>query len=151
MIDDLRALYEEVILDHNRRPRHYGRIPPGANRRAEGFNPLCGDQITLHLAVEDGVIRDVGFEGKGCAISTASASLMAESLVGKTVHEAESLLRDMQALLTGKGEPPPASAVGKLAVLGGVRDYPARVKCATLAWHTLQSALENRPAPVTTE
>jgi nitrogen fixation NifU-like protein len=151
MSDGLRALYEEVILDHNRRPRHYGRIPPGANRRAEGFNPLCGDQITLHLAVEDGVIRDVGFEGKGCAISKASASLMVESLIGKTEREAEAFFRGMHALLTGEGEPLPYAALGKLAVLAGVRDYPARVKCATLAWHTLQSALENRAEPVTTE
>lgn len=149
MTDGLRQLYEEVILDHNRRPRNYGRVPPGANRRACGFNPLCGDQITLYLTVEDGVVKDAGFEGKGCAISTASASLMTECLIGKSEHEAEALFRGMHALLAGEGRAP--LDLGKLAVLSGVRDYPARVKCATLPWHTLHSALENKSQTVTTE
>lgn len=149
MTDGLRQLYEELILDHNRRPRNYGRVPPGANRQARGFNPLCGDQITLYLTVEDGVVKDAGFEGKGCAISTASASLMTECLIGKSEHEAEVLYRGLHALLAGEGRAP--LDLGKLAVLSGVRDYPARVKCATLPWHTLHSALENQSHTVTTE
>lgn len=149
MTGELRQLYEELILDHNRRPRHYKKIPPGTNRQARGYNPLCGDEITLYLTVEDGVIRDVGFDGKGCAISTASASLMTEGLVGKTEAEAEAMFQGVHHLLAEQGTP--STDLGKLAVLGGVRDYPARVKCATLAWHTLRSALKNEPQTVTTE
>lgn len=147
-MQDLRALYEEVILDHNRRPRNFRRVPEGSNRHARGHNPLCGDQLALDLKVEDGVIKDIGFHGVGCAISTASASLMTESIKGKTVAEAEALFRGVHDLLTKDGD---ASNLGKLQVLAGVRDYPARVKCATLPWHTLEAALKDASATVSTE
>lgn len=147
-MQDLRALYEEVILDHNRRPRNFRRVPDGSNRHAAGHNPLCGDQLQLHLRIEDGVIKDVGYDGAGCAISTASASLMTESIKGKTVEQAETLFRGVHDLLTKHGD---GAQLGKLQVLAGVRDYPARVKCATLPWHTLEAALKNAVAPVSTE
>lgn len=146
-MNELRDLYQEVIFDHYRSPRNYGPLP-SANRDAEGHNPLCGDQLKLHLQVEDGVIRDAHFEGSGCAISTASASLMTEVLKGKREEEAMRLMKDFQRLVTGVGEP---EGMGKLEALAGVREFPSRVKCATLAWHTLQAALENRHVPVTTE
>lgn len=147
-MSDLRSLYEEVILDHNRRPRNFQKKPEGTNRHAHGFNPLCGDEFTVNLRVENGVIQDVGFEGAGCAISTASASLMTESIKGKTLEEAERLFQNVHDLLTKEGS---AGGIGKLEVLSGVREYPARVKCATLAWHTLQAALANAAETVTTE
>ncbi len=145
---DLRALYEAMILDHNRNPRNYLRNPPGAGHHAHGFNPLCNDEVSVHLAIEDGVIRDVGFEGAGCAISMASASMMTEAVKGRTVAEARALFERVHALLTREGEP---GEVGKLRVLAGVRDYPMRVKCATLPWHTFTAALENRQDTVSTE
>jgi nitrogen fixation protein NifU and related proteins len=147
---DLRDLYQEVILDHNRRPRNFGRLA-GANRRAEGFNPLCGDKLTLYLKLVEGVIEDVRFEGTGCAISTASASLMTEALMGKTEEQAQALFGGFHALLTSGDGADPAVPLGKLEVLSGVREFPVRVKCATLAWHALQAALQNRPQPVSTE
>src|SRR3954469_24599133 len=128
-MNDLRDLYQEVILDHNRRPRNFGPLP-AANRRAEGNNPLCGDRGTVHLDVADGRIRDVAFEGAGCAISTASASLMTETLKGRSVEEARALFRGFHQLVT-KGEEGEEDLV-KLAVFTGVREYPMRVKCATL-------------------
>ncbi|HSK78652.1 MAG TPA: SUF system NifU family Fe-S cluster assembly protein [Thermoanaerobaculia bacterium] len=144
---DLRDLYQDVILDHNKRPRNFGPLS-GANRQAEGHNPLCGDRVTVSLEMEGDRIKDIAFEGAGCAISTASASLMTEALKGKRVEEARALFHDFHELVT-KGE---ADAdVGKLAVLGGVREYPMRVKCATLAWHTLQAALDQQDHPVSTE
>jgi nitrogen fixation NifU-like protein len=146
-MNELRDLYQEVIFDHYRSPRNYGPLP-SANRDAEGHNPLCGDQLKLHLQVEDGVIRDAHFEGSGCAISTASASLMTEVLKGKREEEAMHLMQEFQQLVTGAGEP---EGMGKLEALAGVREFPSRVKCATLAWHTLQAALENRHVQVTTE
>ncbi len=151
---DLRALYEEVILDHNRNPRNYPKIPDGSNCSAHGHNPLCGDEVQVHLRVEDGVIRDIGFEGQGCAISTASASLMTEALKGKSEADAAALFEAFHKLLTGQGSDESdenADRLGKLTVLGGVKEYPMRVKCATLAWHTLQAALEHSEKPVTTE
>ncbi len=149
---DLRDLYEEVILDHNRNPRNYPKRPAGSNCSAQGFNPLCGDQVTVHITVEDGRIRDVGFEGSGCAISTASASLMTEAIIGKSEEEAAALFERMHAMLVEEEvDERDADAVGKLAVLLGVRDYPMRVKCATLPWHTLQAALAGTGEPVTTE
>jgi nitrogen fixation NifU-like protein len=148
MTQNLRALYEEVILDHNRRPRNFRHLPPGSNRHATGHNPLCGDQLTLDLFIEDGIIKDVGFEGAGCAISTASASLMTESIKGKTVEEAGRLFQGVHDLLTKQGAP---GNVGKLEVLAGVREYPARVKCASLPWHTLEAALKNVAAAASTE
>ena len=150
---DLRALYEEVILDHNRNPRNYGRRPAGASQSAEGHNPLCGDHVAVHLQVENGVIADVAFEGDGCAISTASASLMTEAVKGKSEDEANNLFREIHDALTEQGTVPDdeAAALGKLAVLLGVKDFPMRVKCATLPWHTLQAALKNTEESVTTE
>jgi nitrogen fixation NifU-like protein len=144
---DLRDLYQEVILDHYRQPRNFGRLA-GANCSAEGFNPLCGDQLTLYLKLVDGVIEGVRFEGTGCAISTASASLMTEALKGKTKQEAQALFDGFHALLTGDHAADAAVPLGKLEVLSGVREFPLRVKCATLAWHALHAALhdENRPA-----
>ena len=146
---DLRDLYQEVILDHHRKPRNFGPLAD-ANRHAEGFNPLCGDRLKLYLKVVDGVIRDVSFEGIGCAISTASASLMTEALKGKSEAQAQALFEGFHALVTG-GQPPAAPALGKLEVLAGVREFPMRVKCATLAWHTLHAALHDGARPVSTE
>ncbi len=146
-MSDLRELYQEVIFDHNRNPRNFGR-PADANRRAEGYNPLCGDKVTIYLKVEGGRIADAAFEGSGCAISTASASLMTEALKGKTEAEAERLFESFHGMVAGTGG---AEELGKLEVLSGVREFPARVKCATLAWHTLSAALKNMPQPVSTE
>jgi nitrogen fixation NifU-like protein len=148
-MSDLRELYQEVILDHHKRPRNFHKLED-ANRHAEGFNPLCGDKIMLYLRVEDGVVRDAGFEGSGCAISTASASLMTEMLKGKTEAESEALFEKFRDLVTGKSVPDSAS-LGKLAVFSGVREYPVRVKCAVLAWHTLRAALQGSLERVATE
>ena len=144
---DLRDLYQDVIFDHNRHPRNLGRLAD-ATSSIEGFNPLCGDRLTLYLKVKDGVIEDVRFEGHGCAISTASASLMTEAVKGKRVEKAEHLFQGIHDMLTGKEEP---ADLGKLAALSGVKEFPTRVKCATLAWHSLHSALENRRETVSTE
>ena len=146
-MNDLRELYQETILDHYRQPRNAGSMVD-ANRMAEGFNPLCGDKVKLYLKVEDGVISDARFEGSGCAIATASASLMTESIKGKRKEEALLLLEDIHAMVTGGGT---MGNMGKLEVLAGVHEFPQRVKCATLAWHTLKAALENTEEPVTTE
>jgi len=147
-MSDLRELYQEVILDHSRRPRNFGACPH-CNRDAKGHNPLCGDRISVQLDVEGDTIKDAHFQGQGCAISMASASLMTEMVKGKTVAEAKILFDSFHNLVTG-GE---ANGVDldKLEVLAGVRDYPVRVKCATLAWHTLAAALENSHMPVVTE
>ena len=147
---DLGDLYQETILDHNRQPRNFGTLP-GANRTAEGFNPLCGDKVTVTLHVEDGVLKDIRFQGSGCAISKASASMMTESMKGKTRAEAEALFQQFHRLLTGEPAPPDESALGKLVVFSGVKEFPVRVKCATLAWHTLRSALENAHQVASTE
>jgi nitrogen fixation NifU-like protein len=144
----LRDLYQEVILDHNKRPRNF-RVIDSASHQAEGFNPLCGDRVTVYLNVQDGVIQDLAFQGSGCAISTASASLMTEALKGKSLEEVEKLFQAFHEVVTGDGKPP--SEIGKLTVLAGVRDYPSRVKCATLAWHALHGALEHRSESVKTE
>jgi nitrogen fixation NifU-like protein len=145
---DLRSLYEQVVLDHNRQPRNFQHRPAGVTHHAHGFNPVCNDEFTVQLAVEDGVIKDVGFTGAGCAISTASCSLMTEAVKGKPVAEAERLFRGLHGLLTqGRDD----SGLGKLAILAGVRDYPMRVKCATLAWHVLHAALEGKSGTVSTE
>ncbi|HTQ78381.1 MAG TPA: SUF system NifU family Fe-S cluster assembly protein [Thermoanaerobaculia bacterium] len=154
---DLRDLYQEVILDHNRRPRNFGPLP-GADCSAEGSNPLCGDQVKVSLKLAGDVIEEIGFEGSGCAISTASASLMTEALTGKTVAAAAALFERFHHLVaTGDpGDhsalaPEESEALGKLAVFSGVREYPMRVKCATLAWHTFKAALAGAGEPVTTE
>jgi len=144
----LRDLYQEVILDHNKRPRNF-RVIEQASHRAEGFNPLCGDRVTVYLNIQDGVIQDLAFQGSGCAISTASASLMTDALKGKPIAEVEALFQDFHNVVTGNGDSP--RGLGKLAVLAGVRDYPSRVKCATLAWHALRAALEQRTETVATE
>jgi nitrogen fixation NifU-like protein len=150
-MSELSDLYQEVILDHNRRPRNYGKLE-GANRQAEGFNPICGDHLTLYLRLNGDVIDDLRFEGEGCAISKASASLMTEGLKGKTTADAEALFERMHELLTGDADAEAqAEALGKLAVFSGVREYPARVKCASLSWHALHSALEGDETPVSTE
>ena len=149
---DLRALYEEVILDHNRNPRNFGRKPEGESCTAHGHNPLCGDEVQVHLKIVDGVIDDITFEGHGCAISTASASLMTEALKGKSEAEAAELFDAIHKYLTEQDAgDDDTDRLGKLTVLGGVKEYPMRVKCATLAWHTLQAALEQDGKAVTTE
>lgn len=139
---DLRELYQEVIIDHNRNPRNFCELSHPTHQ-AEGFNPLCGDRISLYLRVQNDKIIDVGFQGSGCAISTASSSIMTDMVKGKSVFEAEKLLSDFLSLLTGKAIQADAAEMGKLEVLAGVKEYPARVKCATLAWHALQEALQN--------
>ncbi|HYW03811.1 MAG TPA: SUF system NifU family Fe-S cluster assembly protein [Gammaproteobacteria bacterium] len=147
---DLKSLYQDIIVDHNRSPRNFRRIE-GATRRIDGYNPLCGDRITLYVKLSGDVIEDVSFEGSGCAISTASASLMTETLKGRRVEEAEQLFQSMHDLLTREDSGVDPDSLGKLAALEGVRDYPSRVKCATLCWHTLHSALQGDDQPVTTE
>ncbi len=149
---DLRDLYQQVIVDHNKSPRNFHAMPDATNR-AEGFNPLCGDRLMLYLKLDDaGVIEDVSFEGSGCAISTASASLMTEQLKGKRVDEAAELFRKFHAMVTSDvSEAPVTEALGKLAVLGGVREFPSRIKCATLCWHTLNAALTGEESSVSTE
>jgi nitrogen fixation NifU-like protein len=145
---DLAELYRDVIVDHNRSPRNRGRLP-GATHHAEGDNPLCGDRLRLDVDVAGEMIRDLRFEGSGCAISTASASLMSEAVKGRTRAEAEALFAAVHRMLTGNGDD--AARLGKLAALAGVRGFPARVKCASLAWHTLNAALAGTGEPVTTE
>jgi nitrogen fixation protein NifU and related proteins len=140
MSSELDDLYQEVILDHGRRPRNFHHLP-GANREAEGLNPLCGDHYKLYLRLEGDRIADVAFEGQGCAISKASASLMTTAVKGRTVAEAEQLFGDVRQLITEGPDPARMEAVGKLAVLSGVSQFPTRVKCASLAWHTLHNAL----------
>jgi nitrogen fixation NifU-like protein len=148
---ELRELYQQVILDHNRAPRTFRRLS-GASRRAEGHNPLCGDRVLVELAVDDGVIRDVAFQGSGCAISRAAASLMTDAVRGRTVAEADALFGRFHELVAGgPGGGAGAPALGKLEVFSGVREFPARVKCAVLPWHTLRAALAGQAEPVTTE
>lgn len=151
MMSELNDLYQEVILDHYRKPRNRGKLEE-ADHAAEGHNPLCGDHVEVFLKVRDGVVEDVGFEGGGCAISTASASIMTETLKGKTLDEAKRIFRRFHDLITGEArETDEGEGMGKLEVFSGVCQYPARVKCATLAWHTLNAALERKEDPVTTE
>ena len=138
MNDALRELYQEVILDHGQRPRNFRPLEQ-ATHCAEGHNPLCGDCVTVHVRLEDGIVREATFEGSGCAISTASASLMTEAIQGKTVEEAMSLFEEFRAAVVEDRE---YADLGKLEVLLGVKEFPVRVKCATLAWHTLQAAIE---------
>jgi nitrogen fixation NifU-like protein len=150
-MSDLRELYQEVILDHNRRPRNFQKLE-GANRTAEGYNPLCGDQIVVYLRVDDGVIREIGFQGSGCAISRASASMMTVTVRGKTVAEAEAIFETFHKMVTSDlSVPADPVGMGKLAAFAGVREFPVRVKCATLPWHTLHAALQGRREPVSTE
>jgi nitrogen fixation NifU-like protein len=147
-MSELRELYQTTILDHNKSPRNF-RVPADANARADGHNPLCGDKISVHVALGDHTLRDIGFQGSGCAISTASASLMTQAVKGKSVADALELFDEFHTLVTAGGAP--SQALGKLAVFAGVREYPMRVKCATLAWHTLRNALEGKTEAAKTE
>jgi len=150
-MSELRELYQEVILDHGKAPRNF-RAVEGANRHADGHNPLCGDRITVYVKAADEVIEEIGFQGAGCAISTASASMMTEALKGKSFAESREIFSAFHALLTGERDVQETAALlGKLQVFSGVREFPIRVKCATLPWHTLRAALEGRADAVTTE
>ena len=150
-MQDLRELYQQVILDHCKKPRNRRGLGEGSHH-ADGYNPLCGDKVTVYLDVDGDTVRDVSFEGSGCAISTASASMMTEALKGKPLAEVDELFREFHELITGNGDTAPAEArLGKLVVFAGVREFPVRVKCATLAWHTMRAALRESDEPVTTE
>lgn len=148
MSDDLAELYQEVILDHSRKPRNFGALE-GATNAAEGFNPLCGDHYTVYLVMEGGRIREIRFQGSGCAISKASASIMTEMLKGKTRAEAGAIFHEFHDLIMKGGEAGPA--LGKLAVMAGVHKFPNRIKCAILPWHAVEACLEGRKDPVSTE
>jgi len=142
-MDNLGNLYQEVILDHSRRPRNFRKME-GASRKADGYNPLCGDRVTIYLSMDGDVVKDASFQGSGCAISTSSASILTESMKGKTRAEAEALFETFHDLVTGeRNAKPDAPELGKLAVFSGVSEFPARVKCATLSWHTLRAALDS--------
>lgn len=150
-MSDLRELYQELILDHCKKPRNFRRLEE-ATRKVDGFNPLCGDRVTVYVDLEDDRVKDISFQGSGCAISTASASVMTETVKGKPRAEVEALFERFHQLVTGK---PPATAdgpaLGKLAVFSGVSEFPVRVKCATLAWHTLRAALNDAGETISTE
>ncbi len=150
-MSDFRELYQQLIIDHGRQPRNFGKLDD-ANHIKEGYNPLCGDQLTLYVKESNGVIESIMFEGHGCAISKASASLLTEALKGKTVAEAEVLFHHFHQLVTeGSDDTALKAHLGKLIVLAGVAEYPARVKCATLAWHTFHAAIHDTKQPVSTE
>jgi nitrogen fixation NifU-like protein len=151
-MSDLRELYQEVILDHHKRPRNFGPLAE-ANRHAQGHNPLCGDRLVVYLDVEDGIIRGASFEGAGCAISRASASLMTDAVMGRPIEEAERLFVEFHRMVTTGVDDEVEQSLGKLAVFCGVREFPSRVKCASLAWHTMHAALESKTedATVSTE
>ncbi len=150
-MSDVQDLYQEVILDHTRKPRNF-HVMEDATRKAEGYNPLCGDRVTIYMKMEDGKVADISFKGAGCAISTASASLMTESLKGKSREEVEAIFERFHDLVTGDPMVVAETAkLGKLAVFSGVSEYPTRVKCATLAWHTLLSTLKGNDEVVSTE
>lgn len=147
---DLKDLYRDVIVDHNRHPRNFGKLDP-ADAHADGYNPLCGDKLTVYVNLDGERIREAKFEGSGCAISVASASLLTEAIKGKSRAEVHALFDDVHTLLTQHDANVDPARLGKLAALGGVREFPARVKCASLCWHTLNAALDRVAAPVTTE
>lgn len=149
-MNDLRDLYQDVIIDHGRRPRNFGQLSE-ATCQAHGKNPLCGDQIIVYMSVQNNMITDIKFDGQGCAICTASASLMTEHLKNKSVESAKQLFETFHQLITEEGFEVQDESLGKLIILSGVGEYPARVKCATLAWHTMINALENNHAVATTE
>ncbi|HJY29535.1 MAG TPA: SUF system NifU family Fe-S cluster assembly protein [Pyrinomonadaceae bacterium] len=149
-MSELSELYQQVILDHNKKPRNF-RKPETANHSAEGYNPLCGDQLTVYLDLEDGLVKDVGFEGSGCAISKAAASMMTQAVKGKSKEQAENLFNEFHSMVTGElNEETEENNLGNLKIFAGVREFPVRVKCATLAWHTLHAAL-NKQDQVSTE
>lgn len=148
---DMRELYQEAILDHNRKPRNFRKLE-GASRTAEGYNPLCGDKVKIYLKIENDLVREVSFEGAGCAISIAAASMMTERVKGRTVAAVQRLFEMFHALLTDKADAGlESNELGKLVVFAGVREFPIRVKCATLPWHTLRAAIENKPETVSTD
>jgi nitrogen fixation NifU-like protein len=149
-MSDLRELYQQVILDHNKNPRNFHEMAD-ATSRVEGYNPLCGDHYTIYLHLDDGTIRDVSFTGNGCAISKASASVMSSTVKGKSKEEASALFETFHRLVTGDASGLSAADLGRLAAFSGVSEFPARVKCATLAWHTMKSALDGAQDKVTTE
>jgi nitrogen fixation protein NifU and related proteins len=143
-MSELSELYQQVILDHNKKPRNFRKIE-AANRSAEGYNPLCGDQLTVYMQLEDEVVRDISFEGSGCAISKAAASMMTQSVKGKSKQEAEALFGEFHRMVTGELDTEAtANQLGRLTIFAGVRDFPARVKCASLSWHTMHAALNNQ-------
>ena len=151
MNDELKELYQQVILDHNKNPRNFRKIDP-ATHSSEGLNPLCGDHVYIYLDVQDGIIKDISFEGNGCAISKSSASIMTAELKGKTIEEAELLFQQFHDMVTGKlDDPEQIEELGKPAIFLGVRDFPVRVKCASLAWHTMHAALHQKDTAVSTE
>jgi len=147
---DLKDLYRDVIVDHNRQPRNFGKLDP-ADAHADGHNPLCGDRLSLYVNLDGDRIREARFDGSGCAISVASASMLTEAVKGKTRDEVRKLFEEMHTLLTQHDAQVDTASLGKLAALSGVREFPARVKCASLCWHTLNAALDSQAAPVTTE
>ncbi len=147
---DLRDLYQEIIVDHNRRPRNFRKLEP-CTHTAQGFNPLCGDKLTLYITLDGDVITDIAFQGSGCAISVASASLLTERLKGKTVEEANEIFNELHAVFTSTDEPDNLEALGKLGALAGVRAYPSRIKCASLSWHALNNALKSGGETASTE
>ena len=149
-MSDLRELYQEIILDHNRRPRNFG-VPDRSNRTAKGHHPLCGDVVTVYLLVERDVVKDIQFEGKGCAISMASASIMTDLVMGKTEIEARNLFQSFHDFVTGVDVVQLTDELEEVKALSGVRDYPMRVKCATLAWHSMAAALDGDGSAVATE
>lgn len=145
MMSELSELYQAVILDHNKKPRNFHKLP-AANRSAEGFNPLCGDQLTVYLQLEGETLNEVSFEGSGCAISKAAASMMTQAVKGKNREEAETLFSEFHRMVTGElDEEATPNHLGRLTIFAGVRDFPVRVKCASLAWHTMRAALNNEP------
>lgn len=151
MNDELKELYQQVILDHNKNPRNYRKIDPSTHS-SEGLNPLCGDHIHIWLNIENRIIKDISFQGNGCAISKSSASIMTAELKGKTIQEAETLFQQFHDMVTGKlNHPDQIEHLGKPAIFIGVRDFPVRVKCASLAWHTMHAALHQKDTTVTTE
>jgi nitrogen fixation NifU-like protein len=148
-MSELSELYQQVILDHNKKPRNFRKLET-ANHSAEGYNPLCGDQLTVYLQLEDGAVKDISFEGSGCAISKAAASMMTQAVKGKAKQEAEQLFTEFHQMVTGDPDESVPNQLGNLEIFAGVREFPVRVKCATLAWHTMQAALNNE-AMVSTE
>ena len=149
-MSDLRELYQEILLEHNSKPRNFRKLPE-ANHTAEGYNPLCGDQITLYLNVAGGIITDVGFQGSGCAISRASASLLTQSIKGQPVSKVTEVFDAFHRMLTKPGEPLDYDLLGDLEMLSGVAEFPTRIKCAILSWHTLRAALTGERDAVSTE
>ena len=149
-MSELSELYQQVILDHNKKPRNFRKLEP-ADYQAEGYNPLCGDQLTVYINLEDDLVKDVGFEGSGCAISKASASMMTQAVKGKSKEKAESLFKEFHSMVTGElDEEREENSLGNLKIFAGVREFPVRVKCATMPWHTLHAAL-NKEVKVSTE